>query len=404
MANTKDCMENEEEQMKQKKAILLAVLVFTFSVILCGCGNKKIDMNQFVTYEIAGTEGYGYVDTHLDEDAFAEAICEAKGIDLNSEEAFAIYVKASDLIYEGSWDKEKGLSNGDTITYSFNLDDKKDKAFDKISLTYKEITATVEGLEDVEVFNPFDDIEVSFSGVSGQATLNIKDEIMNDIAYIPDKRNGLSEGDIVTIKTDVTDLDAYVARNGRIPDPLSMEYKVEGLDSYVLTKELLNSEVNLKKINNYVKLTVEEYGRSLEPSIYMRTTGIYTGSAKLVNKYPMVLLDDPEIVELYYGNNKKDTSTNLVYIIVRFPFELDEVTPNGESKGLVKGDTFLAIPMLKSLVSNDELVIGDTQRGILSLSQEKVLLGMEQYKDRFNIENAGIGSGNYDLEEIVELN
>lgn len=401
MANTTDCMENEEEQMKQKKTILLAVLVFTFSVILCGCGNKKIDMNQFVTYEIAGTEGYGYVDTHLDEDAFAEAICEAKGVDLNSEEAFAIYVKASDLIYEGSWDKEKGLSNGDTITYSFNLDDKKDKAFDKISLTYKEITATVEGLEDVEVFNPFDDIEVSFSGVSGQATLNIKDEILNDIAYIPDKKYGLSEGDIVTIKTDVTDLDAYVARNGRIPDPLSMEYKVEGLDTYVLTKELFANEVNVQKIKDILKLDVDELPDVR--GLWSRATewGIYKKRTPIMHDYKLTLIGEPEIIEVYYGNYKKDSSTNCIYVIGSFAFEYADVTTDTV---LATGEAFISFKSYKDLVTGGELVMDYSYSPKIFTTKEKVLHEMEIDKNQFSIENAGIGSGNYDLEEIVELN
>ena len=70
--------------MKKKFGLLLLV---SMGVLLgaTGCGAEELDMNQFVTYEFEGYDGYGSVVSKIDTEAFEEQIVlladEGKNID-----------------------------------------------------------------------------------------------------------------------------------------------------------------------------------------------------------------------------------------------------------------------------------------------------------------------------------
>ena len=87
----------------------------------------KVNLNDIFGYEITGADGYGVVNTYFSpgdlEDLISEAI-EPK----NRDEDTMIRMRTSIILQESKairyeWDRKTGLSNGDEIHLTWNVDD-----------------------------------------------------------------------------------------------------------------------------------------------------------------------------------------------------------------------------------------------------------------------------------------
>ncbi|NLJ94413.1 MAG: hypothetical protein GX326_02805, partial [Clostridiaceae bacterium] len=133
---------------------------------------------------------------------------------------------ASNLLFYGEFDKDSELSNGETITYHWNLENQGDYLIpdsSKIKLKYEDIEATVEGLEQVKTFDPFEDLTVEFTGRNGLGKINLKpDHIDNGLTYSAVNNGELSNGDEVTIEVEYSyyypgEDELYIEEHGQIP-------------------------------------------------------------------------------------------------------------------------------------------------------------------------------------------
>lgn len=96
-------------------------------------------------------------------------------------------------------------------------------------------------MKEISKFDPFDGLEVTFSGIAPNGTANISGMSTSGPAsvlrYSADRMDGLSEGDVITIMIsgyNGEDPAATCAENfGMVPSTLTKEYTVDGLDSYV---------------------------------------------------------------------------------------------------------------------------------------------------------------------------
>ncbi len=150
---------------------------------------------------------------------------------------------------DGSVDKDSGLSNGDVVTYTWNCDDEQALEAYGYKLKYEDVEWLVEGLKEAEVFDPFEGINVVYSGVSSNGSASIEGKpsakAAQDLRYDIDVYNGLSNGDTITVTAAAPydDPVEYCIENyGMIPSPLTKEYKVEGLDSYIQSAKDISDE------------------------------------------------------------------------------------------------------------------------------------------------------------------
>lgn len=150
-----------------------------------------------------------------------------------------------------SWslDEKSGLSNGDTVTLTWDCDD--DYALERFGykLKYSDTDYTVKGLAEAEVFDPFEGIQVRFKGISPDGTARIEGEPARKEAenfrYSLDHQEGLKNGDQVTaaISAYGDDPVTYCISNyGKIPSPVEKTYTVEGLSSYVTELEQISTD------------------------------------------------------------------------------------------------------------------------------------------------------------------
>ena len=164
-----------------------------------------------------------------------------------------------------SLDTDEGLSNGDEIHYTWDIDD---ELFQYVSckLKYTEGTYTVEGLKEAETFDPFADLTVTFEGISTNGELNMEyaGEELNPYDFSCDTAYGLANGDTVTITLDDYLVEYCLLELGKIPSAMEKTYTVEGLSEYVtdfsaIPQEFLDSMKKEAEDAIYA-YTAQEYG------------------------------------------------------------------------------------------------------------------------------------------------
>ena len=234
------------EMRKLKKTILMMTVTIA-AFALCGCGKTKIDLNSYMNVECTGYDSFGKADADFDYESFVEDFEDTEMMTKAGKEAddglrdmaglmglgrsdaamLAMYIK-------GAFDKPDGLSNGDTVTYSWDLDE--DEIYERFNckLIYSDITVEVDGLEPIGVFDPFEGLQVSFTGTApyGQVNLSSNRSSEGNLTFNIDKVSNLSNGDEVTISVEYDE--QYMAESYHaIPERDSMTVTVEGLPYYL---------------------------------------------------------------------------------------------------------------------------------------------------------------------------
>src|SRR5699024_7240357 len=102
---------------------------------------------------------------------------------------------------DGSLDRDSSLSNGDEVAFTWSCDDDMAEESFGVRLSHKDLTFTVEGLQALEPFDPFADIQLNFTGVGpfGEAEVvnNSTAEVASNLYYEISPSSGLSNGDTV---------------------------------------------------------------------------------------------------------------------------------------------------------------------------------------------------------------
>ncbi|MBP5324568.1 MAG: zinc-ribbon domain-containing protein, partial [Pseudobutyrivibrio sp.] len=262
--------------------VLIALIVG--GVILFKFVNEKrhtVNVADYLTVEFDGYDTVGTATVELDEE-FWDVVYEKASFKDKSryekEDYFTSYFTEAEYMESeiGPWfsyeiDKSSKLKNGDEVKVEYKV--KAEKIKKKYGVIIKAETQkfTVEGLEECDTFDPFEDIEIKYSGVSeyGEAEYEIVNDrdVYDDISFSFDNDYYLEEGDEITLTFgpyyDEDELLEYCAENyGCIPTATEKTYTVEGLGSYVTDANDLNDS-NLsdmiEKAKKYVETIVTDF-------------------------------------------------------------------------------------------------------------------------------------------------
>ena len=233
---------------------LVAVLIIylIMKTFFPGMLAKRVDLNDYMTVTFSGYEGYGKAESSFDSDRFIsdnmKQVTKRLKKYANSDD-YEMKLLAG-LGNEGvrelvsgsidySFDKTEGLNSGDTVTVTWIVDDDFEK-ITGIKLLHEDKEFKVEGLEKVESFDPFEGLEVNFSGIApnGTAELDTSNASWADsLSFELDKYDGLSNGNTVTVTVrsyDGSELSDYCIQNyGKVPSSETKEFTVSGLANYV---------------------------------------------------------------------------------------------------------------------------------------------------------------------------
>ncbi len=217
-------------------AALIVILVVYMNV------SSTINLDKYVTVSYSGYDGYGKATVSIDWDAiekkYGSKVKLTKAASNEMGEYQELFNKPVEIlryaIDNPELSKSDNLSNGDKITYKWDIDEDMIKEGLKCKLKYSDTTVKVSGLEKVDTFDAFDDLSVEFTGVGpdGRVEYTYDGDILDTSYFYCDEQTGLSNGDKVTIYLYNDDPEYYAENFGKIPAETEKEYKVEGLGKY----------------------------------------------------------------------------------------------------------------------------------------------------------------------------
>ncbi len=222
-------------------------------------------------------------------------------------------------------DKAMDLKNGERIQLGLNVDPEVLSQILKCKLKFRNPKRVVEGLEVVDTFNPFQQVELSFTGINGKgvATILNKGEILETKGmYEFRMENGtdLCNGDTVKVSLWMSDVDAVVKRYRMLPIITQAEYIVTGLDSYLTDSTELDDAMR-QQLLQHAEHDVRQYVKSISQvvDVDLQYLGDYvlTPDTTLLeeNTYGMVY----EITFQMYGDGAQYPTQIVQYYDVQFP-------------------------------------------------------------------------------------
>lgn len=244
---------SEEIAKAKKRNKLTGIILIAFTVacilafILNAFVKPTINLNKYITASATGYDTIGKAIVKIDTEQFEKDYSKKVGSKVSKRNNLEAFLKD---VTTGNFDVKEGLSNGDVINFKWNNND--EKALEKygVKLKYKDIEYTVEGLEELAKFDPFNGVEVLFSGIApdGRAEIvGLPDSgVASEFDFKTENKKGLDNGDKVTVTANmyyVDDIYTYCAEKfGMIPNALEKEYVVGGIDRYVNTLADISEE------------------------------------------------------------------------------------------------------------------------------------------------------------------
>ena len=300
------------------------VAVVIVSGLLISRASRTINLNEYISFETEGYNGYGNVYPEIDwqkiqekydskvkfTDAFKEQFGEVTDA-VSPIEVLQSYVSV-DVESDGN------LSNKDKVRYVWNINKEYSK-YVKCNLKYKDKTYTVTGLEDVEKFDAFQDLEVSFKGADSEGSVSLEytgsDLTADD--FQTDATNGtLKNGDTIKVYLDESMADSYAESFGKVPEEWEKEYTVEGLYAYISSVEDIDDE-SMQKLQDQA---VKEYkdhvdsswtdSESLQSLTYM---GSYLLKPKTGKGNELYLIYHAKVRDQYSNSDGSYDQVNDVY-------------------------------------------------------------------------------------------
>lgn len=276
----------------------LAAAGLTAGITLAGCGGgSSFDINDYVVIDQEAYNGYGSVELK-GEQLVADVYEKMAKKGTVSADSYGMGYLGADMVLaeaiRGDFVFPDGvtnghLSNGDTFTASFEVNNDLLKPY-KIRITAKEKKYKISGLKEVETFDAFKQISVSFEGTNGVGKANITANNTEGLEYTVEPQSNLSNGDIVTVTVEDyysgDRFDDYIREHGVIPAETTKTYTVEGLPEIETFDpfegvELVFSGVEPEGKAEIVQTDNNPYGLSFK----YENTGLSNGDVITVTAY-----------------------------------------------------------------------------------------------------------------------
>ena len=249
---------------------ILCVLLVIFSMIF----TPTIRMDKYLLVHTEGYDGYGHAVAEIDMDRFAKDYGK-RLIDRRTKEdpymAAERFVRdcvdlvittnsildmevAEDEVYDGytsaDSDRTNKLSNGDVFIVTITSNEQYSAETYGYKVKISEQSFTTEGLQEPQLFDPFEGLDVVFEGISpyGEAYMSGEPKYndINNFYYTLNQYYDLENGMTVTLGFDEYDHDYitnyFIETYGLCPSAFSKEFTVSGLDWYVNNLEQIPAE------------------------------------------------------------------------------------------------------------------------------------------------------------------
>lgn len=299
-------------------------------ILICVMTNatSTINLDNYVTIEATGYDGYGTVKASIDWNAIEEKYGDKISYTSKAREEYGVfldYIKPIDTAKDYinvKFNETDNLSNGDKVEYSWKIDEDLTK-YIKCKVKFENGTYMVSDLEEVGKFNPFADLEVSFEGIApgGKMSYDYAGEPLGYYDFSCSATSGLNNGDIVTISINNTDMEYYAQKYGMVPEKLEQEYVVSGLDEYVNLYSKISSDF-ISGLKGEAEDTIHAYAAKNYNSATSLTDLQYSGYIFNFIKDTNGYFNSYNNIYLIYSGTVSSSngkfSTTKVYFPVRF--------------------------------------------------------------------------------------
>ncbi len=274
--------------------ILLSLLISILTVFK----KPKVNLNKYVTVSYDGYEGRGRATAVIDYNQLRSDY--RNKIKIKRKYADAIrpnyfgYASATDAevgmeyfldSIHVSVEPGSGLTTGDSVQVTFDIDDATLTEYCKVKVKHKDFSSKAEGFKQAALFDPFEFITLSYSGIAPNGYVNIAKDFSNEmvdyINYEVSKNSELRNGDKIIVKAKIGNEDSFADRFGALPNQDEKEYTVEGLPAYIQSASEIPDET-IQKITAQANDTIRsKYKR--EGSNY--SAGYEVESVQYVGNY-----------------------------------------------------------------------------------------------------------------------
>ena len=216
------------------------VAIIVVAAVLVVNHKTKINLNDYINIEYDGYDTYGRASIDFDSDKYFEDLQKASSsfkrvyMSEGANNLLSYYYDMIDSL-DYSLDKNSELSNGDTVTVSFEFDNEAAAKF-KIEYVGEPTEYTVEGLKEVKKIDPFDGIRVDFTGTSPNISAEVvktkTDDVYSNIYFDLSKSYGIKVGDTVTV-TVSNNPEYFVEDYGYAFTATSKDYTCSDVDKYI---------------------------------------------------------------------------------------------------------------------------------------------------------------------------
>ena len=289
--------QREKKDLKEvKKVIPKKVIAFVFIdllVIIVIIGiviyNHRFDVRNYITVSYVGANDYASPEFSVDKEGLKNALIGDK-TDANVLSAINSLVNSIEVSSEAT-----DLSNGDKFEINISYDKSYEEAAG-VKLNLTKYSIRVEGVSSGTKISLFDNIEVTFQGISPEATVlitnNSEDEYLQSLTFEADKTTNISFGDTVIVSCKESYED--IARHGYLVDSLEASYTADKLGEYINGVE----DIDINVINEIVEeskkaittktsdTTFRMLYKATANKDYLKQANVETASdIKLVSKY-----------------------------------------------------------------------------------------------------------------------
>lgn len=243
--------------MKKRTLAGLLIAGTLGCMTLSGCGEKKIDLSNYVQTSFSGINMKGKAEVSLNYEAITSAISgklSLSNISDAAELAYSLGVTPNQSEY---------LKNGDEISIACKYDNEIAKRFG-IRFTYSEQKVKVSGLTEAQAISGKDLLEkanIVYEGISPYANAYIETEdnpYSDFVYYYLDKNYDIKEGDELKLTVEVDEYTAEEQGYVVIGDDLTKTIVVDSLPAYATIYDEVNAE-DLTAIKNQAKDVLEAW-------------------------------------------------------------------------------------------------------------------------------------------------
>lgn len=205
-------------------------------LIVIALHKPTVNLNDYLKVTYGGYDGGGVAYTEIDwnsmKEDFENKISYKRGMaQTGGMTPIDIIMEYTNANIEG---KNEKLSNGDKVSYTWKVDKDAIAKLIKCKIKYSDGSKKVSGLKEMELFDPFKNLKVTFSGVepNGEADIEYNGDMLSEYDFTCDKTSGLKNGDKIKISL-TEDAGYYVDQYNKAPSVLEKEYKVKNLEKYL---------------------------------------------------------------------------------------------------------------------------------------------------------------------------